>query len=236
MIKKLLLSTFLVVLTSLFVNAQSIQLSGYNSLMSEPTNLYFIDSHVSVDNITAAPIEVMIERTVITIPVGQEESFCFGVLCYLPGTSITTTAATILPGMSEDFKATVNPGGVSGNTSIHYRFFIESNPADSIGLTLNFEFGATGISEKKNDFSFFKPVSNPADISTLVNFKLPAGKSAGKLMVYNMLGSVVKTMNFTGSKGNLLLTTADLKSGVYFISCISDDKVISGSRLVVRHQ
>jgi len=55
-------------------------------------------------------------------------------------------------------------------------------------------------------------------------------------VVFNMLGSKVKSMDIPGKSGSLILTTSDLKSGMYMVSYISNGKVKDTSRLVVSHR
>ena len=51
-----------------------------------------------------------------------------------------------------------------------------------------------------------------------------------------MLGTKIKTMDIPGKSGALVLTTSDLKSGMYMVSYISNGKVKDTSRLVVNHR
>ncbi len=235
--KKLIHLSFII--CAIFIGSksqsQSINLSNFITTSYEATNIYSIDSHVTVENTIANPINVNVERTIGYLVPGQDELFCFGSQCYAPGTAYSTTPTSILAGKSVDLKASVSPNGNSGVTSLHYRIINFNNTADSIGIDLNFNFGATGISENKEDFGMSKALRNPADGFTLFSYNLPVNEVSDKLVVFNMLGSFVKSMDVNGLKGTIVMNTSELTSGIYLVSYMSGNKVRSTSKLVVRH-
>jgi hypothetical protein len=216
------------------LNAQTFNLSNYAVNLYEPTNQYGIDSHVSIDNISSFAANFYVERTINYLVPLHDESFCVGLSCYAAG---TTTSGTIqlLAGRSIDLKAAVEPNGHCGTSSIHYRIVNVSNAADSVGIDLNFNFCATGIAENKEELGMSKALRNPADGFTLFNYNLPTNEIGDKLVVFNMLGSFIKSMDVNGLKGTIVMNTSDLTSGIYLVSYMSGNKVRSTSKLVVRH-
>lgn len=215
--------------------AQTATLSGYDAVLQDPTNQYIIDSHVVVENTSSNPVNFMASRTIESISNGLTESFCFGVACYAPGTAVSNFPTTIAGNSTEDFKASVNPNGNCGSASIHYKIYVLGNPADSVGVTLGFEFCATGLADNKIEYGVSKPTANPADNFTVLNYLLPSNQVNDKILVYNMIGSLVKTMDIPGSRGALVMSTSELKAGVYFVSYSNGGKIVSTSKLVVRH-
>ena len=109
-------------------------------------------------------------------------------------------------------------------------------PADSTGFTLNFAFCTQGLNDVAESYGLSKPMKNPADQFTIFNYNLPSNSSNDKLYIYNMLGSLVRTIDVTGKSGNLVVNTADLKSGLYIASYVSENKVKNSYKLVVSHR
>jgi len=65
---------------------------------------------------------------------------------------------------------------------------------------------------------------------------LKLADQSDRLVVFNMLGSMVKSVEIPGKAGSLILSTSDLKSGMYLVTYMSNGKVKDSSRLVVSHR
>lgn len=125
--------------------------------------------------------------------------------------------------------------GNPGYTSIHYRFFDTDNPSDSVGVDLAWNF-TTSLGENNQQYGLSKPLQNPADAFTVFNYNLPTADPRDQLVVYNMLGAVVRILDIPGKHGALVLNTSDLKSGVYIVSFINGGRLKDSCRLVVSHR
>ncbi|MEQ1666527.1 MAG: T9SS type A sorting domain-containing protein, partial [Bdellovibrionales bacterium] len=104
-----------------------------------------------------------------------------------------------------------------------------------IGVDLAWDI-TTSLGENDEAFGLSKPLQNPADAFTVFNYNLKSTDNSDRLIVFNMLGTKMKTMDIPGKSGALVLTTSDLKSGMYMVSYISNGKVKDTSRLVVNHR
>jgi hypothetical protein len=219
--------------------AQTFTLSNITpvSVSSDPWTP--VESHVAISNTSNSLKRVRIERIINYIQSGQFEFFCYGAttgLCYPPGTAMSNGQDTIF-GNSVDnsFKASLNPTGVYGPASIHYRIFDTDNISDSVGVVLAWDI-TTSLGENNEVYGLSKPLQNPADAFTVFNYNLKSTDNSDRLIVFNMLGTKIKTMDIPGKSGALVLTTSDLKSGMYMVSYISNGKVKDTSRLVVNHR
>lgn len=220
--------------------AQTFTLSNYSpvTVVSDPWQ--DTESRIYIENTSNNSKRVTIERSVQAIHPNHLEFFCFGSgatgLCYPPGTDMSNGQDTILGNtIDQSFKATVRPMGSYGYTSIHYRIFDTDNPADSVGVDLAWDF-TTSIAENTIQYGFSRPLQNPADAFAVFNYNLQSADQADRLVVFNMLGSKVKSVDVPGKSGALVLQTADLKAGVYMVSYISNGKIKDTCRLVVSHR
>ena len=236
----MLLLAFMVAMGAHCADAQSFSLSSFDPVTVINDPFSDTESHVHITNSTGSDKQVTVERFINTLASGHIEFFCFGSgatgLCYPPNTPASNGLDTI-PSFSTDqsFKATVRPMGYYGYTSIHYRFFDTSNPSDSVGVNLAWDF-TTSLSENNQQFGFTKPLQNPADAFTVFNYNLPASEAGDRLIVYNMLGSIVKSVDVPGRNGTLVLQTSDLRAGVYLISYVNRGRAKDSTRLVVSHR
>lgn len=89
-----------------------------------------------------------------------------------------------------------------------------------------------GSELKAFDFSAAYP--NPASVSTSLEYNIPSG-SYGKIMLRNLLGKVVREINLDKTEGRVVISTNDLKDGLYFYSALLNNKVELTRKLVIKH-
>ncbi len=198
------------------------------------------ESHVHVTNNSSTLKQVKVERIINVLASGQVEFFCFGSgvtgLCYPPGTPNSNGNDTILGSTTDhSFKGTIRPLGNYGYSSIHYRFSDTNNPGDSVGVDLAWNY-TTSINENQQVFGISKPLNNPADAFTVFSYNLQNSDQSDKLVVFNMLGSVIKSVDVPGKSGTLVVSTTDLTAGIYMVSYFSNGKAKDSCRLVVSHK
>jgi hypothetical protein len=74
---------------------------------------------------------------------------------------------------------------------------------------------------------------NPARGSTWISYFIPQGTVNAKIVVRNLLGSVVKTEPIDVNANGVRLSTGDLNNGIYIFSLIINNQAIKSKRLVV---
>jgi len=87
--------------------------------------------------------------------------------------------------------------------------------------------------EKGIEFS--NPFPNPANQQTGISFQLPSPSSEARIMLRNLLGSVVKEIKVNGSANKVSINTSDLNNGLYFYSILFENKILSTKKLIVKH-
>ena len=185
---------------------------------------------------------LLVERTIIALGTNHLEYFCTPGyngnpgICYPPGTDVSASIDSVPAGSTGVFYADVIPGGNTGTTSLYYRFYSADDFSDSVSVQLNFDFTTVGINEVKNTQILSQPSPNPADEFTVFTYKVQENASNDNLVIYNMLGSKVKTIEVPGTNGVVVVSTADLRAGVYFVSYQQGNgKLVNTCKLVVSH-
>ncbi|MEO8146456.1 MAG: T9SS type A sorting domain-containing protein [Bacteroidia bacterium] len=232
--KKILLS-FIVLITGLVAQAQSLTNSG---LVINPSafDATVLVASVSINNTTPFPKNVMCQRTQNNLFPGHTSQFCWD-QCYDSLTDISGGYVTIAGnGSNNYFVGDLNTHGIAGASTITYSFYVASNPSDQTTLVINYPIlsGITDLASAKPMLSSARP--NPADAYTTITYSLKADPSAYKVELVNMLGSKVAVYNLQSKNGVLNIPTNDLNSGIYFYVLKEYNKTLSSQKLVVSHK
>ena len=244
--KKLLLS-LITILTASLASAQSFQfqdLVGNNvsgttvHVWDDSTNL--MDVHLNVLNTnTSTPHKMAYaKRRVNYQNVSNSFNYFCWTICYGPMVDTSLTADTLYANqLYTKFHGYLNPNSSSGEASITYTVYDASNVSDSTWVTIVYHADVTGINDVaptgENKLSVAAP--NPANAFTNINYSLKSNVQSGKIVVYNMLGELVKELKLDDKQGTVKLNLSNMNTGVYFYSLVADDKVISTRKLVVSH-
>jgi hypothetical protein len=200
-----------------------------------PDNVTPVEAHLDVINNNSTTIDVDVYRTIEALTPGHIEAFCFGLYCYLPSTDSSLASTPIGPGLWEStFKGQVDPAGITGYDRIHYQFRDHNNPADSVGITIEFFFDMVGVSENSNH-SYLK-FSNMVNNFTVMDYLLPSNVTKARIDINNMLGSRVQSITLDEKQGMKLVDTSGMRNGLYLVSLVVNDKVTHSYRMVVNHK
>ncbi len=180
-----------------------------------------IDLKVSMDNLNANPNHVTY--------------FCWGIICYPPTITVSTDPVSMAPGdTATSFIGYLNPAGYAGVSEVTYNFFNVADESDSVSVTFVYDI-TTGIAEVSNKVDVSQAYPNPANNLTKISYDLKSGQN-GKLIFYNLLGSVVKEVELSDSNGTLILSTNGFESGIYYYSILSNGKSSPARKLIVAHR
>ncbi len=243
--KKGLLIILLALIFAAGIFAQSFKLYYKDALLAA-------DSVISVDGYPDAELLVLnalnianlsqtdmnvkcVRLNIETIP-GSENSFRWGWTGESTSDSSDMAMMIRANGSSDDFEGHYIPHGNSGITKVKYVFYDEKNPADKTSVQVHYNaHTAPGIDEKTQDYSFSNAYPNPANTFVSFTFDFQGTNTQSSLMIYDLLGSPVKTYNLTAKAGELKIDTSELKDGIYFYSLVMDHKTVETHKLFVKH-
>lgn len=215
-------------------NAQSLAIPGGEFQIQGLTSDIRLEAHLEVENSNNNDLFVMINCDRSQMNAAHQTYYCWA-LCY-DTTVCNSPDPLVLAGRSIDvssFHSYIYPNGVAGASTITYTFFDQNNPSDQASASITFDVLTAGINEvSRGTLSTANP--NPANSFANISYSVPVLKN-GKLVVHNMLGTVVKEYRLTNAQASVLLSTSELSSGVYVYSLINDGKSVSTKKLVVAH-
>lgn len=199
-----------------------------------------VTDEIFVSNSGSIADTVKVLRTVYTVNEDDLTQFCWGGLCYLYTTNLSSLSLTIAPGDTLDFAengfhSIFNSGPACVTRLVHYKFYNVNNFSDSTGVTMRY-LCSTGVDELANgggEISDLYP--NPANSMLSVKYDVNKVSETGKIIFYDMLGKPVKEVTFNDKHGIAKINVVDMNAGVYFYSFVVDDKIISTKKLVINH-
>ncbi|MCD4735876.1 MAG: T9SS type A sorting domain-containing protein [Bacteroidales bacterium] len=194
---------------------------------------------VYAKNSGSTAIDVHVRRISNYIVDGSVNQFCWG-LCFLPTVDLSTSPINIEAGATNttDFYGEYFPEGNSGLSRITYVFFNATDPSDYTAVNVNFDIAVTGVEDiPGSGIELSEAYPNPADNFVYFNYdlSLTSANDNTNLFIYNILGSVVKELNFTEVNGKASIYTGDLDEGLYFYSLISKNETIKTDKLIIKH-
>lgn len=244
--KKLLLAS-LPMLFAAGLSAQSsftIQDANLATVANGSTIVYYVDQATSIEthdfevtNNNPNAVTAKVRKIIMTQQSGQTFYFCTDQNCYTPTTTLSGNVS-MNPSSTFQLITDFTPNNMTGVSTVRYSVFNTSNPSDSAFFFIEYHVSPTGI----NSHSMVKanigsPMPNPA--SSVFNMTYNVGSSFGKgeakIVVYNMLGAVVRTETLDAAEGTFRMDVSTLDNGVYFTSLEVDGKQLSTKRLVVTH-
>lgn len=243
--KKIILTTFLLVTFVLTGFAQSLQLSHNQvdlangeelNIYGDSSNSTTIYAHIDVRNTTTADVDIKVKKVELSLVSGSENFFCWG-QCYTPATYVSPVSVTVASkATSTGFDGEYMPKGNLGTSKVMYVFFVDGNANDSAAVIVNYVATPVGIDSENFQVELSDAFPNPAHDKVSFKYELPAEVSSAKVIIRNMIGSVVREAALSKQNKEVSINTADLNEGVYFYSFLLDDKIYVTKKLVIQHR
>jgi len=240
--KILLLFVLATISTGLF--AQSLSLSDEHGPIAAGATILVVGdpadptivAHIDCKNIGSAALDVKVFRRVVNVLPGSSSYFCWGA-CFSPTTDTSLTQITLQPDeTTSEFSGDYEPKEQVGSSFISYVFYDKNNMADSVSVTVEFKASPAGIEDElASKINFSNAYPNPANKVAYFDYAMPAEVNQAKLIVSNLLGAVVETVNITANDNRIELNTNNLKNGLYICSLEVQNSVVMTKKLVVNH-
>ena len=199
---------------------------------SGPENVN-IASHAEITNSSLISLDVLCERYLENLIPGHYSYFCW-IVCYDTSVDISPSPITLAPGASANtFEGWVTPSNLIGYDEVTYRYYDMNGNSDTLYLTFNYTFGATGIKDMTvSKYAMQITGANPASGSTLISYVTPEYKDA-KIVVSNLLGSKVTEIRLNSKANTVTLPVSTLKAGIYICSLQVNGNIKASRKLVV---
>jgi type IX secretion system substrate protein len=242
--------TLLLTITAAYGYSQTIHISeGGTDYTNDTIDVAILAGSYNVNdleihNTSTSVMHYQVNRTILNPPIDADAYvyFCTGTQCYSPNQMTTWTptspyevigASATLPNGPGTYgiAAHYDAGAVCHDIYVMYRVYnVQTGTNDTAYVTLAYKC-ATGIDELSTG-SIANAYPNPA--SSIVNIKYDlTDANTGKIVIYDMLGKVVKQNVLADTQGVAKMNVADLNAGVYFYSLLVNDKAITTKKLII---
>lgn len=219
------------------IKAQLVARYSATHVSGDPNSL--AESHAVIINTATSgdSIVVKVYRVNATLAPNHKTYFCWGGQCYSPSSSYSFTSpesVKLAPGDSTDqFVAYALPNGSNGTDVVSYKFYDVANSSNQVTIEYTYDF-ATGISDLNASGNYLNCYqSNSSDISH-ISYSLQNFKDA-KVVIRNLVGSVVKELKLTDKQGVVDVSTAEMPSGIYMYFLYNNNTPVASKKMVVSH-
>ena len=215
-----------------YISAQSLGVTGANSVPSSDPCLQTSTSLTIKNLLTTDTLKVLCEKVIIDTTAGTTNHFCWGANCYGTTTYISTDYNELGPGEADsfDFGGYYDAYCDLASATIQYCFFPQSNPSDRSCITVEYNGALTSVTNDKSNIiqSGFYP--NPANEK--VNF-INESIDNTNLKIIDILGNTVKNIELE-SRGIKQIYIGDLNKGVYFGNLFQSGRLVTIKKLIVK--
>ena len=167
---------------------------------------------------------------------GATSSICWAGYCYAPQMMVSLFPLSMHP------EETVSgcfghftPNGGRGISVMRWIFFNESDPRDSLSVTVHYSTfpSATGnFPDRQLLFSVGGPI--PADNQFVISYSLTPG-TQGRVELRNLAGKLVSGSGIVSISGTVKFSTTELPSGIYLCTLMVDGKPVTTRKIPVCH-
>ena len=216
--------------------AQSLQLLGnVASIHTAKTNTW-IDTPLTISNVSDRPVRVAIRPIARQISESQVSSLCFEQECIEDERILEII--TLFPGESvSDLLVRFNTGFEERSSTINYFIYNLDDPQDGIYHELTYRVLNAfpyGILFSQDGIQVGNAYPNPASTEATIDYTLPSFDGTAKVTVHNLLGNKLLEAELKTGQTNLKLSTDRLKNGIYFYSLYLNGQEMVTKKFVVR--
>lgn len=196
---------------------------------------------VDVENTSSSALDIRVRTEVESIVANTDYRICWGPVCFGWTTDDFESPEGIMPNLAageinSTFYTDYRHNGNDGMTVINYCWFDHNNPSDEACFTMNWCLN-TDCSVSVDGTASFGEISpigpNPMVGLSSFSYQFYRSFSQTQVVVHNLIGEKVKTIDLDNKVGIVILDAIDFESGVYFYSLIADGNVIGTRKLVV---
>lgn len=232
---KIVLLAVMMVVTNFAVFAQGFEVGSiqetYKGMIGET-----IKAPIRLKNTSEKPITLVVRKISGQIGSTQKNYLCVDGNCL--DQRVEDYMVKLEAGQSlNTFLVALDAGLVSGESVVRFQVYNRTNPGQIVEFDLNFNVEERPEKESiyTSKFVTLKDVyPNPVVDQAVVDYKILNERVKAKLVVHNLLGSIVGEYNLPTFENFVRVKTDELAAGIYFYTLYVDDESVMTRKLIVR--
>ncbi|HET8861316.1 T9SS type A sorting domain-containing protein [Marivirga sp.] len=166
---------------------------------------------------------------------GSTLSFCYENKCYSSKEPLIIKIPANSTSKSIRIKLT---GGISTFKSSVYFEIVDLDIDQTLKKEITVEISEERIQDlfySKGDLSVNSFFPNPAIESAIMEYSINPNEKDAKIIIQNVLGSIVTTYNLNPDENKLSINTENLNPGVYFYTLSVKDEGLATRKLIIKN-
>ena len=218
------------------LDGQTLQAKGNAADFELVKDLYVV-------NTGSNSLVLRVIRTEVDVLSGTENATCWQ-LCpnFVTAGSqpvlVSALTETIAPGdTAKSFAAHYKPKNIDGCSLMKYEWVEDSNQSVSLAsVSIKFlhTLGVCTVGIEENENTTFSMYPNPASSDVVIDFGTKTNNSV-ELVVSDLLGRNIDRKIVGKDVSRISLPVDDYTEGAYFVSILSEGRLMKTSKLIVRH-
>jgi hypothetical protein len=237
MMKKLLLAAGLLAFATAFAQSSFKIVSPSNTDLTN--NTFYVNQDTSsiytgafnIKNTSGTNITSKLRKEEINLSTGASSSICYSGNC-CPSFVYTTKCYPHQAGALIAMNADYTYGKNYSSSTIRYTVYNCADLNDSASFVIVYNASPAGIQQHSTDFSLSQAYPNPAPSFLTINYAL-LNNTRARILVYDLLGSLVHSAELVQASGAWNLNTEELQAGMYFYSLEIDHKIVATRKFLV---
>ena len=210
--------------------------NGAEIFQSGPSDTLQLITWLHITNKTGNTRQVKMKKQELAMLPGGSSSICWAGYCYGPEMTVSTFPLTMVAGetVSGCF-GHFGPNGCRGISVVRWVFFNESDPSDSLSITVHYStFPSAVETSQVSQFSLSVAGSVPADDRIDFRYSVPTGLQ-GMIEFRNLSGKLVSGKIPVFLTGKFTLNTSQLPAGIYLCILLVEGKSRETRKILVYH-
>ena len=197
-----------------------------------------IQATIRIQNISGHPVSIIIERTKAEIGTTQYTRLCWSGDCLQPDAQKLVVSKKLEPGeITGNFISILDAGLTEEFSIVSYIIYNKDNPNDAITFDVHYsvkEADRGDIFYESTEIFLRDVYPNPASENAFLDYQLKVEEQEAKIVIHNVLGSIVAQHKLSFNENQLKIPTQDLNPGVYFYTLYLDNRSVSTKKFVVK--
>jgi hypothetical protein len=187
----------------------------------------------NIKNSSGVNITSKLRKEELSMSTGAISSICYSGIC-CPSFVYTTKCYPHSAGATLAMNADFTYSKSYTSSTIRYTVYNCADLNDSASFIIVYNASPASIKQQSTGFSISEPYPNPASSVLHINYTM--SNTAGvHILVYDLLGSIVRSAEIVQTSGIWSLSTEDLRAGMYFYSLEINHKILTTRKFLVNH-